>query len=36
MINAEQKFEEFLKLKELKYTSERRLIVKAILSLYKH
>ena len=36
LINAEQKFEEFLKLKELKYTSERRLIVKAILSLYKH
>ncbi len=36
MINAEQKFEEFLKSKELKYTSERKSIVKAMFSFYKH
>ena len=36
MIDADQKFEEFLKLKELKYTSERKSIVKAIFSFYKH
>ena len=36
MINVEQKFEEFLKSKELKYTSERELILKAILSFHKH
>jgi len=36
LINAVQKFEEFLKLKELKYTSERKLIVKTILSFRKH
>ncbi|MEA1940031.1 MAG: transcriptional repressor [Candidatus Caldatribacteriota bacterium] len=36
MITAEQKFEEFLKIKELKYTSERKLIVKTILSFHKH
>ena len=36
MIDADQKFEEFLKLKELKYTSERKLILKAIFLFYKH
>jgi len=36
LINAEQKFEEFLKLKELKYTSERKLIITSILSFHKH
>jgi len=36
LIDADQKFEEFLKLKELKYTSERKSIVKAIFSFYKH
>jgi len=36
LINAEQKFEEYLKSKELKYTSERKLILKEIFSLYKH
>jgi len=36
LINAEQKFEEFLKSKELKYTSERKSIVKAMFSFYKH
>ncbi len=36
MIDADQKFEEFLKLKELKYTSERSLILKAIFSFHKH
>jgi len=36
LIDADQKFEEFLKLKELKYTSERKLILKAIFLFYKH
>ncbi len=36
MINAEQRFEEYLKSKELKYTSERILILKAIFSFHKH
>jgi len=36
LINAEQKFEEFLKSKELKYTSERKSIVKAMFSFHKH
>lgn len=36
MITEEQKFEEFLKLKELKYTSERKFILKAIFSFNKH
>lgn len=36
MITVEQKFEEFLKSKELKYTSERKLIMKAIFSFNKH
>ncbi|MEA2087066.1 MAG: transcriptional repressor [Candidatus Caldatribacteriota bacterium] len=36
MITEEEKFEEFLKLKELKYTSERSLILKAIFSFHKH
>ena len=36
MIDADQKFEEFLKLKELKYTSERKLILKTIFSFHKH
>lgn len=36
MINAEQRFEEYLKSKELKYTSERMLILKAIFSFHKH
>lgn len=36
MINAEQRFEEYLKSKELKYTSERILILKAIFSFRKH
>lgn len=36
MITEDQKFEEFLKLKELKYTSERKLILKVIFSFHKH
>ena len=36
LITEDQKFEEFLKLKELKYTSERKLILKAIFSFHKH
>ena len=36
MINADQKFEEYLKSKELKYTSERNIILKAIFSFHKH
>ena len=36
LISEDQKFEEFLKLKELKYTSERKLILKAIFSFHKH
>ena len=36
LITEEEKFEEFLKLKELKYTSERKLILKAIFSFHKH
>jgi len=36
LIDADQKFEEFLKLKELKYTSERKLILKTIFSFHKH
>ena len=36
MITEEEKFEEFLKLKELKYTSERKLILKVIFSFHKH
>jgi Fe2+ or Zn2+ uptake regulation protein len=36
LINAEQKFEEFLKSKESKYTSERKSIVKAMFSFHKH
>ena len=36
MIIEEEKFEEFLKLKELKYTSERKLVLKAIVSFHKH
>ena len=36
MITAEQKFEEFLRSKELKYTSERKLTIKAIFSFNKH
>ena len=36
MITKDQKFEEYLKSKELKYTSERNLILKAIFSFHKH
>ena len=36
MINADQKFEEYLKSKELKYTSERNIILKAIFLFHKH
>ncbi|HEC92751.1 MAG TPA: transcriptional repressor [Candidatus Atribacteria bacterium] len=36
LITKDQKFEEFLKSKELKYTSERKLILKAIFSFHKH
>ena len=36
MIDAEKKFEEFLKSKELKYTFERKSIVKAMFLFYKH
>lgn len=36
MITEDQKFEEYLKSKELKYTSERELILKAIFSFDKH
>ena len=36
MIIEEEKFKEFLKLRELKYTSERKLILKAIVSFHKH
>ncbi|MCK4240437.1 MAG: transcriptional repressor, partial [Candidatus Atribacteria bacterium] len=36
LITEDQKFEEFLKSKESKYTSERKLILKAILSFHKH
>ena len=36
MINAEQKFEEFLKSKEFKYTFERKLILNTILSFHNH
>jgi len=36
LITAERKFEEFIKSKELRYTSERKLILKAIFSFHKH
>jgi len=36
LITAEQKFKEFLRSKELKYTSERKLIIKTIFSFNKH
>ena len=36
MITTKQKFEEFLRSKELKYTSERKFIRKAIFSFNKH
>lgn len=36
MVNAEQKFEEFLKSKELKDSSERKLILRSVLSFNKH
>lgn len=36
MTNIEQQFEEFLKSKELKYTSERKLILEAIFFFHKH
>jgi len=36
LITEDQKFEEYLKSKELKYTSERELILKAIFSFDKH
>jgi len=36
LITIEQKFEEFLKSKEFKYTSERKLVLKAISSFHKH
>jgi len=36
LITEDEKFEEFLKLKELKFTSERKLILKAIFSFHKH
>jgi Fur family ferric uptake transcriptional regulator len=36
LITKDQKFEEYLKSKELKYTSERNLILKAIFSFHKH
>ncbi|MEA2022130.1 MAG: transcriptional repressor [Candidatus Caldatribacteriota bacterium] len=36
MVNAEQKFEEFLRAKELKYSSERKLILKSVLTFHEH
>ncbi|MDD5014808.1 MAG: Fur family transcriptional regulator [Atribacterota bacterium] len=36
MTNIKQQFEEFLKSKELKYTSERKLILEAIFLFDKH
>jgi len=36
LITAEQKFEEYLKSKELKYTFKRKPILKAIFSFDKH
>ena len=36
LINTEHKFEEFLKSKESKYTSERKLVLKAVVSFHKH
>ena len=36
MIDAEQKFEEFIRSKELKYSSERKHILKSALSFHKH
>ena len=36
MITTKQKFEEFLKSKEFKYTSERKLILNATLSFHNH
>jgi Fur family ferric uptake transcriptional regulator len=36
LITTKQKFEEFLKSKEFKYTSERKLILNATLSFHNH
>jgi Fur family transcriptional regulator, ferric uptake regulator len=36
LITAEQKFEQFLNSNELEYTSERKIIIRAVLSFKKH